>query len=229
MKRSLLIAAAAATAVALLAGCSTSTTEEAADPKPSASAETNPSNPPRSEAPEGSDPKLVAFNDTAEASCNKVLADGGIATSKDVKVITVPKTKSIDKATDVAIVSGTDGKVIANYIIGPEPRTGEPMPFVCSISSAAYVTLMNGGDSARFNESGGVWTWTQDNMTVAINVKNDVIDSFTQTVLQGEEKVKMDYALTYGLSAADLKLFADAVNNPTKPPVAPAPSPSPKK
>jgi hypothetical protein len=230
MKRSLLIAAAAATAVALLTGCSTSPADETAKPTPNASESVTPTDG-KPKPPEGSDVKLIAFTDLAVASCDKVLADGAIAKGDGVQMITVPKSKAIDLVTDIAIAKSPDGKTAGNYILGPEPLTGEPMPFVCSISGSSFTDLMSTGKSTRFTETAkDAWTWKDDNMNVAIAIKDGMIDSFTQTFKGPDGKdVKVSYSMTYGLTAADLKTFADAVANPTKPQAAPSPSASPKK
>lgn len=230
MKRSLLIAAAAATALALLTGCSTSPTDETTKPTPSASETALPEGA-KPLPPKDADAKLVAVTDIAVASCDKAKADGTIAKGEGITMITVPKAKAIDLVTDVAIAKSPDGKSSGNYILGPEKLTGDPMPFVCSISGSVYTDLMSAGKSTRFTETAkDAWAWKDDNMNVSFTLKGGMIDSFTQNFADPNGKeIKAAYTLTYGLTAADLKAFADAVANPTKPQPAPAASASPKK
>lgn len=222
MKRSLLIAAAAATAVALLTGCSTTPSDKTADPKPSASESAttdtaNPATPPKIQPPKGADPALTSFAQIAVASCDKATAEGSVAKSRDVTMITVPEAKAIDLVTDVAIAKTSDGQVLGNYIVGPTPRTGKPVPFVCSISGFAYTDLMTEGKSTRVTGEGDAWTWKDGNMNVEITLKDGMIDSYVQIVDNNGTPIKMDFDVTYGLTEADLKAFANAVANPTKP------------
>jgi major membrane immunogen (membrane-anchored lipoprotein) len=224
-----MIAAAAATAIALLTGCSTSPTDETANPTPSASESANPMPTGKPLPPKDADAKLVAFSEIAVASCDKVIADGAIAKSEGIQMITAPKAKAIDLVTDVAIVKSPDGKTTANYILGPEKLTGDPTPFVCSISGASYTDLISTGKSTRFTETAkDTWTWKDENMNVSMTIKDGMISSYTQTFKDPNGKdVKVSYSMTYGLTAADLKAFADAVANPTEPQAPPAPAASP--
>lgn len=223
MKRSLLVAAAAVSAIALLTGCSAST--EAPEAKPEVTApveEATPGTPgsgeenAKPEPPKGYDQKLAAFVDVAVASCEKARAEGVIAKTTDGLNISVPAEKAINKVTDVFIAVRADGKT-ANYLPPVEVRTGQPMPYVCSISGSAYQDLMDDGKSDKFSESNGTWIWNETDMKVTVTAKDNLIAKYTQEITVEKDTFNMTYDVTYGLSEADYKQFEEAVANPTDP------------
>lgn len=222
MKRSIIAAAAAVAAIALLTGCSATTEAPKVKPSPSSTPTqtAQPSDSPvTTEPPAGADAQLVAFVDTLDASCTKARTEGSVAKSADVLMISVPAAKAIEKATDVFISIRPDGKN-ANFVQPTEVRSGEPAPFVCSVYGAAFGDLMKDGKSAKFSAQGSTWTWDDKdmNMSVVFTAKDKLISNFKQSVKGQDNTLTMDFAYTYGITDADYKMFKDAVANPTTPP-----------
>lgn len=222
MKRSLLIAAAAATAVALLTGCSATTeapSDDSASTSPTATASPSASGQPDSEAPqppEGADAALIAFVDVLKKSCDAATTQGAVSKSGGTTTINVPESKAIDKIANVDIVQIAEGEV-ANYLPPMDARTGKPMPFICSIYSSAYVDLMDDGKSTKFSETAEAWAWKDEIIEVTIAKGADLVAKYTMVYKGGEQDFTSDVTMTYGVSDADYEKFKNAVANPTEP------------
>lgn len=231
MKRTLLTAATASIAILMLAGCSIATDPQSTPETPSSSvspsAPTDPNAPTGTETPvpmptegevqppEGADPKLVSFVAVALDSCEASKTQGSVMRSSGVTIIGVPEARAIGKIADITIAEGADGKPM-NILPPAAMQSGKPTPFICTISGGAYQALMQSGKSDLLTESNGVWKWNEQYTKAMLSVKDGLVNEIVQiaTTEQGKE-IEVKFAVTYGVTDAEYKLFQDGVANPT--------------